>query len=257
MSRQFVFPSLNDKHRRYTLYGCCGENPAYHWRHGNSFVSIAASWFTTLGDREVQHSPDCMVNLDDCVDFFESLQASLDAFPVEDDDNNCLRYSFNEPDRSRQQIEFAAGLKYSEAKTTYYCLGDCKKSTSEEKRHDRRWQRLDRPEEGIDEVTRVFRILTGEGEFWGFLDGLRLAMNIAEVVKQDDGDWTLHCHLKKSDLFKRLGDGAVYKVTRALQAIYSFTEAVETVRRCRHNANRIRENAARKAEYEAASATEC
>lgn len=257
MSRNFVFPSLNDKNRRYTLYGSCGDNPAYHWRHGNSAISIAASWYSTEGDGEVQHSPDCMVPMEDCVDFFESLQAALDAFPIDDEDCNCLRYVFVEPDRSREQIEFAAGLKYNEDKTTYYCMGECKKSTSSEKRYDRRWQRLERPEDGVCEVTRIFRLLTEENQFWGFIDGLRLAMNIAEVVKENDGDWELHCYMKRLDLFKRLGNEAVYKVVRSLRAIFDFTEAVQTVQRCRHNANRIKENYARKAEYEAASATEC
>ncbi len=33
-------------------------------------------------------------------------------------------------------------LRYDENKTTYYHLHDCKKSTSESKRHDKRWEKV-------------------------------------------------------------------------------------------------------------------
>ena len=167
MSKWFTFPSLARPTWRYRLFVKDADNPAYNWRTMRSGIDSHLSQFDTMGDGEVQHCADCLVQNDDVFDVIMSLGASihrinLDLNDQEQCESKVLRWFWRSQSAvGPKEIEFARCLKYSDTKRVYYTFTDNgpRKSTNEAKKHDRRWIELPSMPEGTSEVSRVLTII--------------------------------------------------------------------------------------------------
>ena len=142
----FVFPSIANQNLRYRIYEDSDSNPAYDWRRSSTGINWRVSAFDTMGDGEVQHSPDYMPPKEETVDFISSLFAALSqiqpgTLP------KCLENLFHSNnDPSLEFLEFCWNVKEAPEdsfKYAYVNLRDLKRSMSESKSHDKRWLKLE------------------------------------------------------------------------------------------------------------------
>ena len=96
--------------------------------------------YATYGDGMVQHAGLDTIQLEQLGDFLASLATYLmDKDTPESDVEIVERHWPSWFDISTQRILFLASLRPKDEKTVYYSLEENKSSTSESKRHDKRW----------------------------------------------------------------------------------------------------------------------
>lgn len=145
-----TFPSLARPNMRYRLYESYDASPAHNWLR-DSGISSHVSQFDTMGDGETQHAPEAVVPKTQMLDFLRSFFAIIHLLP-EGELPKCIVRAFCYKSISAETMAFVWSLKYNENKTVYVNLSDNKKSTSESKRHDKRWFELKRFHCQSDEV---------------------------------------------------------------------------------------------------------
>lgn len=144
MGTRFVFPSLAEPNIRYAIY-----SSAFDARCSNSGFSDYLVAFDTMGDGEVQHSPEWRPQADKLLDVLQSLALRLPELEPDQFDNAIVAMldfwpSACEVDRER--IEFAAGLKFKEDAKAFnrrFSVELKQVSTADGKRHDKRFTSLD------------------------------------------------------------------------------------------------------------------
>lgn len=178
---RFTFPSLAAPNMRWAVYD--GESPAYRWRD-NCRLSRFVSSFDTMGDGEIQHSGDVCVSNDwrNLSDFVDSIIPVVTTVPPEVMDS--LRNVFV-PYRlpTREQVEFIGKLRYDDTKYVYVNFEDCKKSTADSKRHDKRWSHLG---SHFDGSLQAFASGLAELESGKYLDPLQSIYRWAKVCEMSD-----------------------------------------------------------------------
>lgn len=143
MGTRLLIPSVAKPNIRYVIYESWSDNPT----NGKGFHDKVTA-FDTYGDGNVQHCHEWSVQPDDFRDFLESLMLYLgdhssdEWFPVM---GGCGMW----PDRQgasstdRKVLAFASSPLYKDDKHSFnrtYNLRECKVSTAEGKRHDKRWE---------------------------------------------------------------------------------------------------------------------
>lgn len=100
-----------------------------------------AKQYDTYGDGMTQHSNTYAVPLTNLGDFLASLATYLLSSDASDKDFETVAHKWPYPryNFTKQKIMFLQALRPKEGKKIYYNLGDCKVSTSDSKRHDKRW----------------------------------------------------------------------------------------------------------------------
>lgn len=148
---RFVFASIINPTKRFAIYESYSDNPAHSWR--NTFVlSDYLATFDTLGDGETQHTAEsCPPNtFESAEDLVMSAIHVLSDMPTGDSSiaNNFHRtivpYSMPSP----KLLTFIGSLKWDANKTVYVNFDECKKSTADSKRHDKRWTQLESTYDG-------------------------------------------------------------------------------------------------------------
>lgn len=130
-----IFSSLENPNFRYVLYGSY-----YFDRPDRQQGAVeAARWYDTMGDGEIQHTPTMAIGDAMLTDFCFSLCAYVRENP---DMLADVASKIRLPQVYRKQIEFFATLKYQEGKTRYFSRSDLKVSSSDKKRHDKRWEEV-------------------------------------------------------------------------------------------------------------------
>jgi hypothetical protein len=130
-----VFPSLENSNFRYVLDGS-----HYYDRFDRQQGAVeAARWYDTMGDGNTQHTPLMAVSDSMLADFCFSLCAHLRENPADLADVAKQIYL---PEISRKQIDFFTALKYTEGKPRYFSRSELKVSSSDSKRHDKRWEEI-------------------------------------------------------------------------------------------------------------------
>jgi hypothetical protein len=133
----FKFPSLAQPEK----YGYLFDS-----MHHSTYVEVddACLFFDTYGDGMTQHSLEVCIPTAFAADYFASLAAFLLECP--DMVDSCrFHFSYDWPD---SLIEFAASVVYKDppegkwAKPRYYSMEEKKISSSESKRHDKRYEEI-------------------------------------------------------------------------------------------------------------------
>lgn len=242
---EFRFASIQRPSFRYRIYESSDANPAYDWRRANYCLSTEISQYDTMGDGEVQHSPDCLVQTEDCMDVIESLVHSLHLMRIDiDDSENCesraLRWFWRgESSLSDKLIQFCLGVKYNDKKDQYFTLHDGGKvSSSESKRYDKRWSKLERPNDGDCEIDRVLKMINAEGSPSGDKPNgtfqlIATVIRIAELLN-DCGTYAAQMWLKRGPgVFKGVESQKLCNMICYFKYITEFKNSVFEVRRTR------------------------
>lgn len=255
MKKTFTFKSIARPTWRYRLHESDGDNPAYHWQRAQYAISSYLSQYDTMGDREVQHSPDCLVNVEDVVDVIESLACSLHEIQINlNDDEECQMKAVKwfwrcEPSASDNLIRFLLTLKWNEKKDTYYTFEDGgAKSHADSKRHDKRWMKIERPyDDDVSDISRVMKYLCADGSNskpYQIIQHIATVMRISQLANPD-GYWThaAICDLKKGgSVFSKLSNGKVGEMLNDFQRITTFKEGVWHVRWSINASKRAQDN---------------
>lgn len=137
---RFTFKSLADPNNR--RYMVSTDRLSDNWRDGNQFISDRVGWFETYGDGECQHCPTSQVL---AAEMFTDFCASAATYLLEGGDEAVARILHGEI-RSYNihhgEVRKAMGIKYKEGKKQYVNRSDWKVSSSDSKRHDRRWEEV-------------------------------------------------------------------------------------------------------------------
>lgn len=245
-SRYFTFASIARPSWRYRLYKRDSENPAYDWRRLGDALCSSLSQYDTMGDGEVQHSPECRVDRNDCYDVVTSLASQLHEIQIDiRDRENCQSEVLGwfwrcDPSASDEEIRFALDLKYNEKKDTYYTFKDdgCRKSFAESKRHDRRWMKLDRFNEEVNSTVemnnlrRVMSILFSNEsgcQPHGLIQHVATVMRICEIIAKDSSRWLASRQLFTKDSVLQETD------TKTSSDFFSCFERITTFKKSVHN----------------------
>jgi hypothetical protein len=175
--RKLQFKSLA---RPGIVYVLESERMDYREHHG----AVGDYWyeFDTYGDGETQHTPLINTHQEHMKDWLGSLLQV-----VAEDPGKCAQLSWNWPSqRSDEEVEFAFTVKHNAAdesklsKQQYYSVNECKVSTSESKRNDRRYERVVEWMDGS--VASAYGLLWRDG--MSTLERFALFMQVRKYAKE-------------------------------------------------------------------------
>ena len=124
---------------------------------------------------------------------------------------------------SNDLIKFALSVKYKEGKRQYYSLKEQKISTSDSKRHDKRWEQINEYHDG--KFASVMGLLCMNEGWTTWIDRFAMGMQLMDAV---DG---FYFHDDVRQYFDLDKDTATY-VRQAYQAIDLAVLTVRTQQRC-------------------------
>lgn len=139
-----TFPSATKPNIRYSIYESDSDNKGYNWAGSSYIISRYLAYWDTMGDGEVQHSQDVCpnTNWENMWDFVISLLPHASKAEGEIAGNLLSMFvPYTLP--SAEQMDFARKQVYDPEKWVYANFEDCKRSTSDSKRHDKRWTQLE------------------------------------------------------------------------------------------------------------------
>lgn len=180
---QIRFLSLNHPHETGYLVGEGTKVTDYRFSQRSSVYW--ASKYDTYGDGMTQHSHELPIHLDDMEDFLASLAVYLTEGAGSDRQIHIELVERNWPKNyslSNQRILFLAGLRQKDGKTTYFSLTENKVSSSDSKRHDKRWVEV--PDWADGSPAAVYRLAfqSEELDFRDMLTRYALYDEIRDVI---------------------------------------------------------------------------
>lgn len=107
---------------------------------GNAPLSLHIQVFETYGDNLTQHSGAWTAQFSELTDVCLSLTAAIVADPLND---TWRQLDYVMRDTGSEVLQFVLSIKYREDKPQWYSIADRKLSSSESKRHDRRWEKVE------------------------------------------------------------------------------------------------------------------
>jgi len=178
---KIIFKSVRKVNIRYTIYRdhfspAIPTGVGYFYSNPSSYVGNDCFQFDTLGDGEVQHTPEQLISSFDLEDFM----VSLAVFVAENHSkelvsvlNSLFPYKIND-----DKIRFLYGIHPSE-KTIYINLSNLKTSTSSKKEFDGRWEKL--PAGYSPDFEHIFPYLVES--YYGILSRVILTERIRKVTE--------------------------------------------------------------------------
>jgi hypothetical protein len=194
-------------------------------KKGNAPLSVYLTQFETYGDGMTQHSGDWAVQFADITDLCISLTQAI----VADFGNDAwkqLSYFLHES--NQELIAFALTIKHRDDKAQWFNLADRKLSSSESKRHDKRWEHVESWHDGTPASALAIILNANQHCDWlqklCWADDLRTACNypywedIFKPTKDLAGDWQQAFHALRAcgravaamDYASRAADSALF-----------------------------------------------
>ena len=140
---EFRFPSLQNPNMRYVV---STERLVEDWRDAHRYLSDYIGQFDTMGDGETAHTPTGRVLYEQFTDFcasaathFHNCQHTADEL---DEMARTLSGEMRSYNGGADDMRSAANVKYKDGKTRYYEKNTFKVSSSDSKRHDKRWEEV-------------------------------------------------------------------------------------------------------------------
>lgn len=234
MLQQFDFPSVSRPTIRYRVSRRYRDNEDYR-----NVSSRLCSWlkeFDTMGDGNVQHTPDSNVWRDNATDALESLAAALVPF-----DRDKLELVTDLQSRDHVPVDyvlFLAALRpipeTDEAyttKTRRFSRTERKVSTSDSKRHDKRWDEVPRFADGSYSAV-VGMMQTGSNFLF---DSFGTYREVERIMDEHD----LRFGQSATTHFK-----LPYEFGNAFYVVSTMLNAFRDVKRCEEFAERMKEQRA-------------
>jgi len=138
---RIVFKSLQDpNNRRYVV-----DSSRLFDESSNERLSPYVGFFETYGDGDTQHCPTCQVGVELFCDFCASAAEYLSGVAVSDADDLLRILSSEMRDyhvADADKIRALRGVVYKSGKRRWFERATGKVSSSESKRHDRRWEEI-------------------------------------------------------------------------------------------------------------------
>ena len=256
---RIIFPNVRDSQTAFTIHNNTYDIDDSR-RSGSAKLAEWAGQFQTYADEMTQHSPEWQVLSEpaEWANYCESLAIFvLSDSPEAREAGDMLRYhlyhsSYAEP----AAVTFAMSVKHKEGKRQYYSMSDRKVSTSESKRHDRRWEEV--PEWADGSLASVWRLLK-PGYDMGALPLYIRAAAIRDEYNVQTGNYTLAVNSMIGLEWERPIALYLRQVTDAIVAIakaYGQLDSARSTMSCYQSNRQGHEtNMARKAEETAEPAT--
>lgn len=206
MSREITFKSEANANRRYVVSddSMMWWDQAYH-SSGRALCTWAAS-HDTLGDGNTQHTPNRVLLAHDFRDFCASAAAHIIANPADGEVFASACIWGHSLDSKR--IDFVRNATWKEGKDRYASVAECKISSSPAKRHDKRYYRIEKEDDGSLKAI-MFRLHMGEDGYMRGLHALELyqaARAIRDRIASTEDTWLDHpCEYAKLEM--RSDDG--------------------------------------------------
>jgi len=245
----FTFTSLANSNLRYRLYAVDSENPAYDWTRRTNEISRYLSAYDTMGNGETQHAPDYLPQQDQAGDVFRSFLAAIVDIPdgeLPDAVHSFLRDGETSCD---DMIRFAWALKYRESKNQYVNLNELKTSSSDSKRHDKRWLKLEsyycpQTTESSDKIGALSCVLFHDDNprrEYSFIGRLAVLLRAGEIIEES---YLVFEHIRKWHCFKDSDREEVRQMINDFQLINQWFDARRTAYRIQGIAKRLTERLA-------------
>lgn len=228
---RFVFRSIENQEHAYVW----NEHTDY-CHHGNP-IDHRAGFFMVYNDYPVQHSMESHVQRASLVDYIESMAIALKEGPSEAREFVARTWR-NHYDK--RDFEFVASIKYREDKRQWYSTRERKVSSSDSKRHDKRWQEV--PQFANQSFGACMRLLY-EGHETAIETACR-AYNLVQWFSDHDRYASGNCIAEYMDL-PDMKDYPV-RFRMSLGAIHGYVTAVREA----EYADRMVENCSRRREQE-------
>lgn len=187
--------------------------------------------FDTYGDGDVQHAPEHrMFDVENWADALMSLAPTI----IQTPDEYLGKLVRAQPSAvSDKLILWAATVRYDENKFRYYSLADMKVSTTESKRHDRRWSPV--PNWADGSALSATRLLGTDGE--SPLDFM-IRLDTVERIMEDYGALVRWTHEKLNRPDPNFPSHALRDAVRCYAEAWQVIAGRHAVRRmteCWHN----------------------
>lgn len=233
MGTRFIFPSLAESNIRYVVYSASFD----HNCNGGG-ISDYLTAFDTYGHDDVQHTPEWKPQPDRIVDVLQSLAlhiASLEGERRDEFIKGCTWLWPMDQDISRERVEFAAALRYKDDAKSFhrrYSLESMSISTSESKRHDKRFDEVTSFHDGSFAAT--MGVLHNYDACHGLMRLLARCKYVIEIIDRHTL-WDVSHWLKWSDEQAR-------DVWEAFRVVDSFLQGWRTTDHAKRSADCLRNN---------------
>ena len=176
-----------------------------------------AKQYDTYGDGMTQHSNSYAVPLANLGDFLASLATYLLSADATEKDHETIagKWPHQHYDITKQKVMFLQGIRPKEGKKVYYNPGDCKTSTSESKRHDKRWYEV--PDWADGTIETIYALAFTTNLRTDYHDTLT-KYAIFDYIRSTVAEATDHYGTRPQDWLK-IEDRHFYQAFSAVQAL--------------------------------------
>lgn len=208
--------------------------------HSVGVLHCSAGFYETFGDGNCQHTPLTACRANQMTDFCLSLARYLLANPAEE----FQTYALQLKPCSRETVLFLAGINYKEAKRQWFNLTDNKLSTSDSKRHDKRWHEVPSWADGtVASAIQLFSLAkNGRYEVLNLFAMHEFFLSAVNGLIWKGTEWD------KLTAYQTKIPGDFTAAFRALSYVVEARENLNTAKRmaecCEHNSRIIAERAA-------------
>ncbi len=160
----------------YNFRGCC------RW----------AKMYMTYGDGQVQHSAETPFARELLPDFLGSLANAIAAVeePARRQMLEIVSKHWPRHPIGKAKIRFALSLKCNEKKTQYYNVQECKVSTAESKKNDRRWEVIKTYDTHVDGSIPSAAAILQTGNAYDDIYAIQAYQEIEEVYREDNDGYS-------------------------------------------------------------------
>src|SRR5262245_8237971 len=150
---RFIFASIAHSNKLCYVYNTNDFN--------SRMLCSCFRYYETYGDGQTAHSPDAPIGMERLADYLFSLAEAMSGSneKLVDAVNFDLRLPV-----SKEQIAFAASVKYKEGKDRFYSIKELKVSLSPSKRNDRRYELIQPRHDGSP--VSIYALLNRDMGIW-------------------------------------------------------------------------------------------
>jgi hypothetical protein len=197
------------------VYVVTDKDNSSYYRSPSSYISPEVSEYDTLGDGDIQHTPEYLVSSINFKDWLISFSKHVLENNLSEDEEKCIRFLIYGDDK--KEIKFLEKLQYKEDKLTFFNLKELKISRAESKRYDKRWEKI--PSWFVPNAEEIFTLLNQEKPISGILKRFNRWIEIKDAleyyVSQGEG----------AKFFKTTED----EYSERLLAMYLFKNTIQFV----------------------------
>ncbi len=220
---RFTFPSIAEPKLRYAIFESERDNKGYSWTSSSAVISGCLAIYDTLGDGETQHSQEyCPTNhFDRMTDFVHSLLPHVKRLDGEVLDNTHRMFiPYDLPKPAVMDFIRLKAVYDPDKYGVYVNVSECRKSTVESKRHDKRWIELTSTWDGSIDSVRRGLYEADMNRFVLPLQSITLDLHIAKHF--DQYAWSV------AHRYYKLGSSSIFSGATE-ESIEQFVACVETL----------------------------